>query len=82
MQNESGSDENSGDGSESKSGGSSGKHTIAASIPLTGNLMQYGISYQNALKMAVEDFNAAGGLNGEDVILEINDDKGGSKGSD
>ncbi|UWP60817.1 ABC transporter substrate-binding protein [Ruminococcus gauvreauii] len=77
--NESGSDENSGDGSESKSGGSSGKHTIAASIPLTGNLMQYGISYQNALKMAVEDFNAAGGLNGEDVILEINDDKGDQK---
>lgn len=41
--------------------------------------MQYGISYQNALKMAVDDFNAAGGLNGEDVILEINDDKGDQK---
>ena len=67
----------------SASGGSSGsgssKHTLAASIPLTGNLMQYGISYQNALKMAVDDFNAAGGLNGEDVILEINDDKGEQK---
>lgn len=67
----------------SASGGSSGsgssKHTLAASIPLTGNLMQYGISYQNALKMAVDDFNAAGGLNGEDVILEINDDKGDQK---
>ncbi|MCH1981216.1 ABC transporter substrate-binding protein [Ruminococcus sp. OA3] len=61
------------------SGDASGRHTIAASIPLTGNLMQYGISYQNALKMAVEDFNAAGGLDGEDVILEINDDKGDQK---
>ena len=55
------------------------KHTLAASIPLTGNLMQYGISYQNALKMAVEDFNAEGGLDGQDVILEINDDKGDQK---
>lgn len=55
------------------------KHTLAASIPLTGNLMQYGISYQNALKMAVDDFNAEGGLDGQDVILEINDDKGDQK---
>lgn len=58
---------------------SSSKHTLAASIPLTGNLMQYGISYQNALEMAVEDFNEAGGIGGEDVILEINDDKGDQK---
>ncbi len=55
------------------------KHTLAASIPLTGNLMQYGTSYQNALTMAVNDFNEAGGLDGEDVILEINDDKGDQK---
>lgn len=55
------------------------KHTLAASIPLTGNMMQYGISYRNALEMAVEDFNAAGGLNGEDVVLQINDDTGDSK---
>lgn len=61
------------------SGPSYSKHTLAVSIPLTGNLMQYGISYQNALKMAVDDFNAAGGLGGEDVILEINDDKGDQK---
>lgn len=55
------------------------KFTLAASIPLTGNLMQYGISYQNALKMAVDDFNRAGGLGGQDVVLEINDDKGDQK---
>ncbi len=55
------------------------KHTLAVSIPLTGNLMQYGISYQNALTMAVDDFNASGGLDGTDVILEINDDKGDQK---
>jgi branched-chain amino acid transport system substrate-binding protein len=38
--------------------------------------MQYGLSYRNAIQMAVSDFNKAGGLNGVDVTLEINDDKG------
>jgi branched-chain amino acid transport system substrate-binding protein len=52
------------------------KNKLAISIPLTGNLMQYGISYRNAIQMAVSDFNKAGGLNGVDVELEINDDKG------
>lgn len=74
--------ENTDSGEEAKDtdgGPSYSKHTLAASIPLTGNLMQYGISYKNALEMAVEDFNAAGGLGGEDVVLEINDDKGDQK---
>lgn len=55
------------------------KHTLAASIPLTGNLMQYGISYKNALEMAVDIFNQSGGLNGQNVVLQINDDKGDQK---
>lgn len=55
------------------------KHTLAASVPLTGTMMQYGTSYKNAMEMAVADFNAAGGLNGEDVILEVYDDKGEQK---
>lgn len=57
----------------------SAKHTLAASVPLTGNLMQYGTSYKNAMEMAVADFNAAGGLNGEDVVLKVYDDKGDQK---
>lgn len=52
------------------------KLKLAATIPLTGNNMQYGISYKNALTMAVDDFNAAGGLNGQKIELEIFDDKG------
>jgi branched-chain amino acid transport system substrate-binding protein len=52
------------------------KNKLAISIPLTGNLMQYGVSYRNAIQLAVADFNKAGGLNGVDVALEINDDKG------
>lgn len=55
------------------------KHTIAASVPLQGNLMQYGTSYRNAIELAVEDFNAAGGLNGEPVVLKVFDDKGDQK---
>lgn len=52
------------------------KFTLATSIPLTGTMMQYGTSYQNAIEMAVEDFNASGGLGGQDVVLQINDDMG------
>ena len=55
------------------------KLTLAASIPITGNLMQYGISYKNALTMAVNDFIAAGGINDKDVVLQMNDDKGDQK---
>lgn len=51
------------------------KNKLAVSIPLTGANMQYGISYKNALQMAVNKFNEAGGLNGVMVELEIYDDK-------
>lgn len=52
------------------------RYKLAATIPMTGNNMQYGISYENALKLAVEDFNAAGGLDGTQVELVVYDDKG------
>ena len=55
------------------------KYTLAASVPLTGTMMQYGTSYRNAIEMAVADFNAAGGLNGQDVQFEVYDDKGDQK---
>lgn len=72
------------DESGEESGGATGeadytRNKLACSIPLTGNNMQYGIAYQNALNMAVDEFNAAGGLNGTDVVLEIFDDKGDQK---
>ncbi|HIV16612.1 MAG TPA: ABC transporter substrate-binding protein [Candidatus Alectryocaccobium stercorigallinarum] len=52
------------------------KFTLATSIPLTGTMMQYGTSYQNGIEMAVADFNASGGLGGQDVVVQINDDMG------
>lgn len=60
----------------SSTSGTTTKLKLAAIIPVTGNNMQYGISYENALKMAVDDFNAAGGLNGQQIELVIHDDKG------
>lgn len=58
---------------------SGGKHTLAASVPLTGSLMQYGLSYKYGIELAVADFNAAGGLNGQDVVISLQDDKGEQK---
>lgn len=58
-----------------QSGPDYSKYKLAATLPLTGNNMQYGISYKNALTMAVDQFNAAGGFNGKKVELVIYDDK-------
>lgn len=55
------------------------KYTLAMSVPLTGTMMQYGTSYRNGAQMAVDDFNAAGGLNGKEVTLAVYDDKGDQK---
>jgi len=52
------------------------KLTLAVSVPLTGKMAQYGFSYKNAIEMAVADFNAKGGLNGQDVEAVFYDDAG------
>lgn len=52
------------------------KHTLAVSVPLTGKMAQYGLSYRNAIELAVDDFNERGGLNGSNVELLICDDAG------
>ena len=66
----------SGEGQATTESKATGKYKLAATIPQTGNNMQYGISYENALKLAVADFNEAGGLNGTQVELVVYDDKG------
>lgn len=43
---------------------------------LTGSVSTYGQSVRNAVTMAVEDINAAGGINGRQISLIILDDKG------
>ena len=43
---------------------------------LTGSQATFGISTDNGIKMAIEDLNAAGGINGRKVKLVTYDDKG------
>ncbi|HHT42255.1 MAG TPA: ABC transporter substrate-binding protein [Firmicutes bacterium] len=43
---------------------------------LTGSVSTYGQSVRNAVTMAIDDINAAGGINGRQINLVILDDKG------
>jgi len=42
--------------------------------PFTGQLAAYGEQYTQGAKKAVDDINAAGGINGEKLVLEMGDD--------
>lgn len=48
---------------------------IGTMLPLTGSLSAFGPDGQNATKLAVDQINAAGGVNGAQVRLEHADDK-------
>ena len=48
---------------------------IGASGPLTGGAAVYGVAVQNSAQMAVDEINAAGGLNGTMFKLVMMDDK-------
>ncbi len=50
-------------------------YRFALIAPLTGNNAQYGLAYQRAVELLVEQVNAEGGINGGKVILDIYDDK-------
>ncbi len=61
-----------------KSGTNTGDGTyfIGATGPLTGDNAQYGISVKNGAQLAIDEINAAGGLNGAKFKFEMRDDKG------
>jgi branched-chain amino acid transport system substrate-binding protein len=48
--------------------------TVATAGPITGDLAALGEQYKQGATMAVNDINAAGGINGEKLVLEIGDD--------
>ena len=48
--------------------------TVATVGPITGQLAALGEQYKRGAEMAVKDINAAGGINGEQMKLEIGDD--------
>ena len=49
--------------------GSGDARLRSAFAPLTGNNMQYGVSFQNAINMKVEEINNAGGINGQQIKI-------------
>lgn len=52
-----------------------GEIFIGATGPLTGDASSYGISVKNGAEIAIEEINAAGGLNGITFKFEMKDDK-------
>jgi branched-chain amino acid transport system substrate-binding protein len=48
--------------------------TIATAGPMTGQYASFGEQMKAGAELAVEDINAAGGVNGEMLVLEIGDD--------
>ncbi len=48
---------------------------IGGTGPLTGDTSSYGISVQEGAKLAIEEINSAGGLNGVRFKLDMKDDK-------
>ena len=51
------------------------EYVIGCSGPLTGAAAVYGVAVQNSAQMAVDEINAAGGLNGVNFKLVMLDDK-------
>jgi branched-chain amino acid transport system substrate-binding protein len=56
-------------------GGGGDKIKIGVFMSLTGTTANFGISSTNGIKMAAEEVNAAGGINGKQVELDIQDDR-------
>jgi branched-chain amino acid transport system substrate-binding protein len=49
--------------------------TVAVAGPMTGDLAAFGEQLRRGAEMAIKDVNAAGGVNGEQLKLEIGDDQ-------
>ena len=46
---------------------------VGALMPMTGDLQAYGESSRNGVELAIDEINAAGGVMGEPVVLEVSD---------
>ncbi|WP_374655754.1 branched-chain amino acid ABC transporter substrate-binding protein [Dongia sp.] len=56
-----------------------GRIVIGLAGPMSGDLQKYGLDMRRGAELAVADLNAAGGLLGRRVVLEVEDDKCGTK---
>ena len=50
--------------------------TIGGIFPLSGNVSVYGVECKNGIDLAIEEINAAGGVNGKKLVLISEDDEG------
>ncbi len=57
-------------------GGSGDEIVIGGLAPLTGSVAQYGVAVDNAVKLAVDDINAKGGILGKTIKYISYDEKG------
>ncbi len=60
-----------------------GSNTIKIGLqgPMTGDMAQEGLGFKNAVQLLVDQTNAAGGINGQQIELFVEDDKGDPKES-
>ena len=61
--------------SENEGDGGSNKLIIGGIGPITGGAAQYGIAVKNGIQLAVDEINAAGGVNGMMLELDFQDDE-------
>ena len=55
--------------------GGANKVRIGVFMSTTGSTANFGISFVNGIKMAADEINAAGGINGKQVELLVQDDR-------
>ena len=58
-----------------QNGGGADKVRVGVFMSLTGSTANFGISSVNGIKMAADEINAAGGINGKQVELLVQDDR-------
>ena len=51
------------------------KIRIGLLMPMTGDTANFGISSSNAIRMAADDVNKSGGINGKQIVLLLQDDR-------
>lgn len=61
--------------SSSSSSAESDTVTVGVSFPMSGSVAADGELIVNAIQLAVDEYNAAGGINGKTILLEIEDDE-------
>src|SRR5574344_2394921 len=49
---------------------------IGGIFPLSGSVAVYGVECKNGIDLAIEEINAAGGINGKQIVLVSEDDEG------